>query len=155
MQKSNYDRLKELIDTADGMYYRLVLLVGEPDSGKSRILRELAKQYNVSVLNINLAISTELLELSTRKRSLKLPEILLGVATTEVNSPVFMDNTEILFDRVLNQDPLRLFQSISRNRTVVATWNGKTHDKTLIYASPEHPEYRRYESVDALIHSMN
>jgi hypothetical protein len=37
---------------------------------------------------------------------------------------VLLDNIELLFDVHLKQDPLRLLQGLSRNKTVVATWNG-------------------------------
>jgi hypothetical protein len=67
---------------------------------------------------------------------------------------VLLDNTEILFDPVLQQDPLRLLQQVSRNRTIVAAWNGKFEGGTLIYAEPDHPEYRKYYEVDALICSL-
>lgn len=66
------------------------------------------------------------------------------------NRVVFLDNLEILFDVSLKLDPLRCFQGLARNRTVVAVWNG-SFDKYLIYAEPEHPEYRRYPKSDLLV----
>jgi len=33
---------------------------------------------------------------------------------------------------------------ISRNRTLVAAWNGSFENNYLIYAEPDHPESRRY-----------
>ena len=57
---------------------------------------------------------------------------------------VLLDNIEILFDAALKQDPLRLLQGVSRNRTIVAAWNGTLENRYLTYASPEHPEHRRY-----------
>jgi len=64
---------------------------------------------------------------------------------------VLLDNIEILFEVALKQDPLRLLQSISRNRTIVATWSGSIEDGHLVYAAPYHPEYRRYEVGDLLV----
>ena len=69
--------------------------------------------------------------------------------------PVILDNLEILFDNALQQDPLRLLQSISRNRAVVASWNGIVNSGRLLYAETGHPEYRSYDSIDALIVDMN
>ncbi len=37
---------------------------------------------------------------------------------------VLLDNLEILFDTALEVEPLRLLQVSSRNRTIVASWNG-------------------------------
>ena len=66
-----------------------------------------------------------------------------------------LDNLEILFDKDLQQDPLRLLQGISRNRAVVASWNGIMNSGRLLYAETGHPEYRSYDSVDALIVGMD
>jgi hypothetical protein len=69
--------------------------------------------------------------------------------------PVVLDNLEILFDKDLKQDPLRLLQGLSRNRAVVASWNGSMTSGRLLYAETGHPEYRSYNAVDALIVSMD
>ena len=136
------------------MYNRLVLLVGEAGSGKTGMLQDIAGELNTSVVNVNLALSSQLLELTTKQRPLKLPKI-LGQIVDNADPPVVLDNLEILFDKSLKQDPLRLLQGISRNRSVVASWNGAVTDGMLFYAEPGHPEYWRYESVDALIVDTN
>ena len=148
------NRIKESLQASEGLYNRLVLLVGEAGSGKTGILRDVAGEFNTSVVNVNLAISNQLLELTAKQRPLRLPKI-LGQIVDNANSPVVLDNLEILFDKSLKQDPLRLLQGVSRNRSVVASWNGTVTDGMLFYAEPEHPEYRRYDSVDALIVDTN
>ena len=35
---------------------------------------------------------------------------------------ILLDNIEVIFDVALKQDPLRLLQRLSRNKTVVAAW---------------------------------
>ena len=42
---------------------------------------------------------------------------------------VLLDNTEILLDPALEQDSGRLLQLVSRNRTIVASWNGTFDDR--------------------------
>ena len=64
---------------------------------------------------------------------------------------VLLDNTEILFDPALQQDPLRLLQHVSRNRTIVASWNGTVDDRYLSYADPGHPEHCRYPTGGLVI----
>jgi len=135
------------------LYHRLVLLVGETGSGKTGVLREIAEGYGTSVINVNLALSCELLELTAKQRSLRLPEI-LDLIADQPQAPVVLDNLEILFDKDLQQDPLRLLQHISRNRTVIASWNGTMNSGRLSYAENGHSEYRSYDSVDALIVTM-
>ena len=148
------NKIKESLQASEGLYNRLVLLVGEASSGKTGILRDVASEFNTSVVNVNLAVSSQLLELTAKQRSLRLPKI-LGQIVDKAQSPVVLDNLEILFDNSLKQDPLWLLQNISRNRPVVASWNGTVTDGVLFYAEPDHPEYRCYESVDALIVNIN
>ena len=154
MAEPIHDKIKRSLQAAEGLYHRLVLLVGETGSGKTGVLRDIAEEFGSSVVNVNLALSGELLELTTKQRSLRLPGILNQVAD-QIQSPVILDNLEILFDKDLQQDPLRLLQSISRNRTLVASWNGSISSGRLLYAEPGHPEYRSYDTVDALIVSMD
>lgn len=145
-----HEALKQALSTAEGAYYRLVLLVGESGTGKTAVLNTLAEELGLSVINVNLLLSRELLELTNKQRSLRLPVILDQIAE-ESRALVIMDNLEILFDVNLEQDPLRLLQGISRNKTVLASWGGSTSSGKLVYAQSGHPEYRSYESVDALI----
>lgn len=153
MADSIHDKIRHSLQAAEGLYHRLVLLVGESGSGKTNVLRDVAEQFGASVININLALSSELLELTAKQRSLRLPSILDQIVNSEL-SPVILDNIEILFDKDLKQDPLRLLQGISRNRAVVASWNGTVTSGRLLYAEPGHPEYRNYETADALIVNM-
>lgn len=148
------DKIKQSLQAAEGLYHRLVLLVGEAGSGKTGVLRDVAEEFGSSVVNVNLAVSCALLELTAKKRSLRLPGILDQIAD-QAHSPVVLDNLEILFDKDMQQDPLRLLQGISRNRGVVAAWNGSMKSGRLLYAEPGHPEFRSYDSVDALIVSMD
>ena len=148
------DTIKRSLQAAENLYHRLVLLVGESGSGKTRVLRAVANDLGTNVINVNLALSAELLDLRAKQRALRLPEILAQLTNT-AQPPVVLDNLEILFDRGLRQDPLRLLLNIARNYSVVASWNGKTAGGKLIYAEPGHPEYRSYDLVDALIVSMD
>jgi len=154
MAEPNHDKIIRSLQTAEGLYHRLVLLVGETGSGKTSVLRDVAEDFGTAVININLALSSELLELTAKQRSLRLPGILAQIAD-KAQSPMVLDNLEILFDKDLQQDPLRLLQGISRNRTVVASWNGTSAGGRLLYAETGHPEYRSYDSVDALILSVD
>jgi hypothetical protein len=92
-----------------------------------------------------------LLDLTERQRSLHVPRLLSEIVGRGGDQVVLLDNIELLFDVSLKQDPLRLLQGISRNRTVVAAWNGMVADRFLIYARPGHPEYRRYPIDDLVV----
>lgn len=157
MAKPIHDLIKRSLQAAEGLYYRLVLLVGETGSGKTGVLRGVAEELGLSVINVNLAISGELLERTAKQRPLHLPDILRQLIENQAPGPVVLDNLEILFDNALRQDPLRLLQSVSRNRLVVAAWNGIMKSGRLLYAETGHPEYRSYDCAqdDALIVGMD
>ncbi|MCP4662275.1 MAG: BREX-3 system P-loop-containing protein BrxF [bacterium] len=141
--------MKEL-DRVRELYHRLVLVAAASGSGKSAALQDVATRTGARLLNLNLEISRRMLDLTERRRALQLPRVLEEVVGRD-DPLVVLDNIEILFDVTLKQDPLRLLQGLSRNRTVVAAWNGILENECLTYATPEHPEHRRYPRRDLVV----
>jgi len=139
------------VNQAHQLYHRLVLVVGPSGSGKTPLLQEVSKQTEFRYINLNLELSRALLELTERQRILRLPLLIDEIIGKTGDQVVLIDNIEILFEVSLKQDPLRLLQQISRNRTVVATWNGTIAGGYLTYAAPNHPEYRRYPNQDIVM----
>ncbi len=92
-----------------------------------------------------------MLELTERQRALRLPRLLREIVGNVGEEMILLDNVEIIFDVGLKQDPLRLLQGLSRNKTVVVAWNGAVVEEFLTYASPAHAEYRRYPVRDFLV----
>lgn len=146
--------LKNKIATTDGLYYKLILLVGDPGCGKTKVLNRLSKKIGVDILNLNLLISKQLLEMTLKQRSLQLPKIFEKVIRSAKEIAI-LDNIEILFDTNLKQDPLRLLQKNSRNKTIISSWSGKQDGPKLIYAEAGHCEYGIYNSLDILTVNMN
>lgn len=62
MAESIHQKVKRSLQAAEGLYYRLVLLVGKTGPGKTDVLREVADEFGSSIVNVNLALSSELLE---------------------------------------------------------------------------------------------
>lgn len=154
MTESTSVKVKQSLDAARNLYYQLVLLVGGAGSGKTGVLHSLAEDYSTEIINVNLMLSARLLELTSRKRAIHVPEILREIVET-ASTTVLLDNIEMLFDRELKQDPLRLLLGVSRNHLIAVSWNGTENDGKLTYAEPGHPEYRRYDSIDPLIVNMD
>ena len=140
----------EKIGHAESLYHRLVLVVGPEGSGKTTALRDVAERIDAPLINVGLDLSCRLLDLTERQRRVRVPLLLGGIAAKTEGTVVLLDNVELLFDIALRQDPLRLLQRLSRHRTVVATWNGSMEDGHIVYAVPDHPEYRRYP-VDGVL----
>jgi len=148
------DQVIQRIEEASKSYYRLVLIVGLAGSGKTNVIKEVSTLASVPLINLNLELSRQMLDLAERKRILKLPDFMSEIIDLAHGDLVLLDNIELLFDVCLKHDPLRLLQGISRNVTVVSTWNGSITNGHLIYASPGHPEYRRYPIESFLVVSM-
>src|SRR5262249_53755622 len=139
------------IEQAAELYHRLVLIVAPAGAGKTAALQEIYKPTRSAMVNVNLELSRRMLDLTERQRTLQLPRSLSEVVNGFSNDVILLDNIEILFDVSLKQDPLRLLQGLSRNKTVVAAWSGSIEGDRMIYATPGHPEYKRYESRELLV----
>ena len=133
------------------IYHRLVLVVAPPGRGKTRALQEVAERTGLPLINLNLELSQRLLDMTERQRIIHVSRLLGEIVSAHANQAVLLDNTEILFDPSLKQNPLLLLQGVSRNKVIVAAWNGTVEKGHLIYATPDHPEYRRYAAHDLVI----
>lgn len=145
------DQIVGRIAEASGLYYRLVLVVAPAGSRKTDALLNLSERTGLAYINVNLELSRMLLEVPAKRRVTQVQPSLARIVTDVGAGAVLLDNIEILFDVSLRQDPLKLLQAMSRNRTVVAAWNGSIQSEQLTYAAPGHPEYRRYDIEDFLV----
>lgn len=130
-------------------YHQLILLLTSGSPQAEEMTKSVMGELGVAYINLGLDLSRKLLELTERQRSLRLPLLVNEILADQGEEPVLLDHIEILFSTELKQDPLRLLQGMSRNRDVLAVWNGAVVNGYLTYATPGHPEYRRY-SVQGL-----
>ena len=147
------DQVVRKINQAAELYHRLMLVVAPARAGKTTALQDVQERVGAPLINVNLDLSRRMLDLTERQRALQLPRLLREIINDAAGEVVLFDNIEILFDVSLKQDPLRLLQGLSRNKTVVAAWNGSIDGDHMIYAVPDHPEYRRYMVRDFLVAS--
>ncbi len=147
-------KILQALNEAERLYHRLVLLVGGVGSGKTTILQDVSKQLDVKLINTNLELSKLLIEMTGKQQTLQLPKLLENLVNCGEKN-IVLDNIEILFDVTLQQDPLRILQTISRNRNIVVSWNGFVENGKLIYAEPGHPEHKSYAAANLSIISLN
>ena len=147
MPEALAERVLARIDGARALYHRLILVAAPSGAGKTEALRKVAESTGAPLVNLNLELSRRMLDLTGRERALRLPD-LLDEAVGRDAPLVLLDNIELLFDAAFEHDPLRLLQGVSRNRTIVAAWNGTLDNGYLTYAAPDHPEFRRYSPAD-------
>ncbi len=141
MEDALLGQVNSCLARLDQSYHPLLVLVGPSSSGKTSALARLAEANEWPLLNVNLALSTKLLELSKRRRSTETSRLLAAILD-ELGEIVLLDNIEILFSPDLEQNPLALFRSLARNRTLVVSWPGQLMSGKLTYAEAGHPEAR-------------
>ena len=135
---------QENIRDANSLYQKLILLVGKAGSGKTKILQEISEDFAAPMINVNLEMSSRLLDVPVEKRVSKLSRLFSSLLNDTGSDMVLLDNMEILFDKPLQQIPLSLLQNNAKNRVVIAAWNGEIENGRLTYARPEHHEFRAY-----------
>lgn len=145
------DKVIQKIGQAAELYHRLVILVAPAGAGKTAALQDVHKHTAAPLFNVNLELSRRMLDLTERQRALQLPRLLSEIMSASAAEVILLDNIEVLFDVSLKQDPLRLLQGLSRNKTVVAAWSGSIEGEYMVYATSDHPEYRRYPLQDLLV----
>ena len=147
------DQIIRKVRQAAELYHRLLLVVAPAGAGKTTALHDVRDRTGAPLVNINLELSCQMLELTERQRALQLPRLLREIVDNGGGEMILLDNIEVLFDVGLKQDPLRLLQGLSRNKTVVAAWRSTIVEDSLTYAAPDHPEYRCYPMRDFLVAS--
>ena len=151
MRFSAADQVIQKLEYIAELYHRLILIVGPSGSGKTQVLRELQTKLKAPIINISMELSRKMLDLTGRQRVLSLARLLQEIIDESQDEIVLFDNTEVLYDTKLKQDPLRILQNLSRKIIVISSWNGSATENHLIYAVPNHKEYRKYSNKDLII----
>ena len=144
-------QLEHLVDEVKSLNSKLILLISQPDSGKTALIAELANQRDMKVMNVGATLGSRLAALPQRQRALQTSVILRELADEYANGDLLLlNNIELLFDQTLKLDPLDLLKRHAHSRRVVAVWPGELIDGRLTYAQMGHPEYQDY-GLDGLV----
>ena len=145
------EKLAQLVDEVGALHSKLILLIGQPGSGKTALLAELANQRDMKVMNVGATLGSRLAAIPQRQRALQTNVILRELTDKYANGDLLLfDNIELLFDQTLKLDPLDLLKRHAHSRRVVAVWPGEPVDGRLSYAQMGHPEYQDY-GLDGLV----
>ncbi|MFZ0258211.1 MAG: BREX-3 system P-loop-containing protein BrxF [Gammaproteobacteria bacterium] len=138
-------QLDRLVDEVVALHSKLVLLVGRPGCGKTKLLGQLAESRTAKVMNVGAALGKRLAALPQRQRALQANVAMRELADEYASGDLLLlDNIELLFDQSLKLDPLDLLKRHAHARRVVAVWPGGLRDGRLSYAEIGHPEYQDY-----------
>ena len=103
---------------------------------------------SIHELNLNKQLGQQLLDIPRSDRPKEVGQMLIGLINASPSSEVMLTGIEILFDRSLAIDPVRLLASSAKTNTLLAVWPGDKTSSGLSYAVPSHPEYRTYKTSD-------
>ena len=135
------------IGALTGAYHRLLLLVAQSPAEASQCIGRVADHLDRPVTNLNAELSSALLDVPHRQRQLKAHKVVGDIVDGEAADLVLFDHTDILFSPALQLGAVALLMSLSRNKTVVATWLGEIRGGKVHHAEEWHPEYQSH-SID-------
>lgn len=139
------EELRQLVAEVGGLHSKLILLVGGEGARRTEALTVFAAAVGLAPLNVGLSLGRALSVVPQKQRHLQTGVLLRELVEQHaVGDLLLVSNTELLFDRSLQQDPLDLLKRLAHARTVVAVWPGQWYDDRLSYAPLGHPEHREY-----------
>lgn len=153
---SRVDQLVAAIATANYDRHKLIVVLGDFDAGKTRLLQKMAVTIEGAYLNLNLT-------LTERLRQLPRSRYADGVTVhTEIDKlcdelsqhgrPLFVDNVELLFSPELGKvNPVDTFKRISRQRPVVLALPARRDGSYAEYSTIGRADYLRMEIGDYII----
>lgn len=149
-------QLERLIDEINDLNIKLILLIGPRLSGKTALLRQLSAKLNIEPLNVGLELGRRLTAIPNKKRGFSTGELLREISLDKrfgecANSPLLLDNLELLFEPSLQINPLDTIKRLAHIKPVVASWPGELREDRLIYADMSHPEHREYSHDGVVI----
>lgn len=141
--------LKNSISLVEARRHRLVILIAKDD-----ITNQVLNCLELKDINLNLLLSEKLLNVPVNKRSRAVGPLIDDIIKTNALEVLAITGYELLFLPELKQDPIRLFEELSKERTIVVIWKGQYDNGILTHAEPWHREYREYSNIDAeIIHT--
>lgn len=128
--------------------HQLIFIVNEQFK---RDIKFVSNELAIPHINVNYELSKALKDIPLKRRSRKVNESLKAIVRSKSAETLVLDNIEILFDTQLQQNPVLLFEDISRNYTLIVGWKGKYYNKKLVYSEPEHEEYFTQDNTEGII----
>lgn len=105
-------------------------------------------QPEVAQINVNKSLSELLINVPRSERARSVEGMVRNLIDDAPSAVVQLNGLEILFDRSLAIDPVRLISACAKKKTILLRWPGEITNTGLIYAVPSHPEYRSYRVSD-------
>ncbi len=117
--------LAQKIERLHTSEHKLLLIVGGPGSGKSKVIREYSNETGVPMLDLDMIFQHTPTD--------KLVEEMKQFLSTYRQPVLLLDNKKILYAKDSAIDLLEFLKAVSTDKPVVATWNGKVEDGQLFH----------------------
>lgn len=130
---------KPLIDVVSKEHFKLLLIVGPSQSGKTTLLREIGSVYGFAHINLGEELSRRMVVRPIRHRDSEADDIASEIIEQANANKITIDNTEILFEHPIQMDPIKFLRNLSVHRTIIATINGVANKREIIYYVDDHP----------------
>lgn len=141
-------RIVKIVHEKEKNDEKLVLVVGQPGSGKSKVMRELSALNGWEYVDARTLVTEELLELMPKARAAEAPQIMDSTLTKLEAAVVLLDGIQALFAPVLQLDPLVVLKQLSRNHVLVVAWPGQLENGKLIFSQNGRLPYREYDTQE-------
>jgi hypothetical protein len=129
--------IKSELEFLESRWNKLLIVCGKT----SYKANDIAIEINVPYINLNLMLSEKLTAVSKSKYPFQVREILESILEEQQSNTYWLGDIEILFDKQLRQNPVRLLEQLGKKYKLVISWLGKCSGRNLTYATPEHPEF--------------
>lgn len=135
------DDLQEAMEIANSKNSKLIFISVQDE-------KLLGLSSTIENVCFNHLLSEQLILVSRKNRARKALELASRAINSIPGSILLIKSIEILFDRTLAIDPVRLMVECSKNKTLIVCWPGDKSQSTLSFSIPSHQEYRSYKISD-------
>jgi len=129
---------------ASAQHYKLIIIVGSAGTGKTAMLHDVIKDYNVSTINMGEELSRALMATPLGLRPIKAEDTAEKLILDAPTAQVAIDNIEILFEPPMELNPLAFLKRLSQSKTIIVTWTGNYSNNTLTYGTLDHPASQEF-----------
>lgn len=119
----------------------------------SLIIVSLTQEDNLNVIeqalgtkftNASRTLAEQLAAMSRKERRFQI-EPLVSRMISQSNDIAYVSRINLLFDKSLNVDPLKLFHVAAKKKPIVLQWPGNCDSSGLSYAKPGLPDHKSYK----------
>lgn len=124
--------LNKKVEELNDAKHKLLLIIGTPGSGKSKIIREYSQETGIPILDLD--------KIFCNTPTDQLMNEMKNFLSTYHQKVLLLDNKKILYAKNSTIDLLAFLKEISESIPVVATWNGKIEDGQVFHFRKDSPE---------------